>query len=182
MEDLILLLEEYWGLTVVGGVTLGTLITLAVFAVKAFLRLRQTMIDNKNILANNANILELVNILLQERQQMVQKSEVETRIITTVFKSLSYIVASSKLTTEDKLALHEEYVQVRQLVETASLNMQEVAKQRLAELMANIQKQIPVPTPTVATVEAPAIVDTTKIIQAAAEGATTLIDKYMGTK
>lgn len=175
MENLILLLEEYWGLTIVGGVTVGSVLTLAIFTVKFFLSMKKTQTDN-------SVMLKALNLLLQERQLMVEKSEIDSRVTASIFKSLSYLVVSSKLPMEEKLALNADYVEVKRLVEQASIKTQELAQLKLNELVAQVQEKVAVVGTTVKATVTDGGAKAAATISAAVDGATSLIDKYAGTK
>ena len=128
---------------------------------------------------------------------MVEKSEIDSRVTASIFKSLSYLVVSSKLPMEEKLALNADYVEVKRLVEQASIKTQELAQLKLNELVAQVQEKVAVAGTTVkaavtdsgakatSTISS-AVTDggakTASIISAAVDGATSLIDKYAGTK
>ena len=190
MDGIISWLQEYWGMSIVGGVTIGSVITLAIFTIKFFLSMKKTQTDN-------SIMLKALNLLLQERQLMVEKSEIDSRVTASIFKSLSYLVVSSKLPMEEKLALNADYVEVKQLVEQASIKTQELAQLKLNELVAQVQEKVAAvgttvkaavtdsgakATSTISSAVTDGGAKTASIISAAVDGATSLIDKYAGTK
>jgi thiamine phosphate synthase YjbQ (UPF0047 family) len=109
MEQIIQFLEEYWGISIASGVTVGTLITFII-------------VQTKSIIINNSKNAELSQALKLFNQVTDKHRELEQRYISleekhqyleqvniATFKALSFIVVASKLPSEDKIALQNEF-------------------------------------------------------------------------
>ena len=138
MENLILLLEEYWGLAIVSGVTVGSVITLAVMAVRFYFSMRRTQNQSTSLTKN-------VNVLLKEREIQAKKIELDSRITASIFKSLSYLVVSSKLPIEDKIALNEDFLEVKKLMEASKELTREYASAKLEQIASQVQEREEIP-------------------------------------
>jgi hypothetical protein len=108
MEILMELLEQYWGMAVVGGLTVGTIITFIVVTIK---QLIQDKLKNKQIdlLTGDIKLIDKAREASLKVQEVISsRNEHLERMQCTTFKIMSYLVAASKLTTEDKIALQDE--------------------------------------------------------------------------
>lgn len=167
MENLILLLEEYWGLTIVSGVTVGSIITLAIMAVRFYFSMRRTQ-------KQSTSLTQDLRVLLKERELQAKKIELDSRITASIFKSLSYLVVSSKLPIEDKIALNEDFLEVKKLMEVSKELTREYASAKLEQIASQVQERGE------KTVEM--VKDVKEVVIEAVEGASTLLDKYTGSK
>ena len=179
MEQIIALLEEYWGLTIVGGITIGGVITLAVMAVKFFISMRKTQTDN-------ATLTQAVSVLMADRQLSVERAELDSRINASIFKTLSYLTMSSKLPLEEKTALITDYTEVKLLMDASMAKAKEQAQLKLNAMVANIQGNVAAAgvaiKDEVAKVGEQVTANTATFVSGAVQGVTNLIDKYAGTK
>ena len=124
MQNIIEFLGQYWGYTIAGSLTVGGLVLALLGLIKTYFinkknmqsteALKATMLtllttykDENNLLrqlveAGDKKIkeLELTYIRDNKRAQVVQAA---------MFKSLSYLIMASKLPTEDKIALQENF-------------------------------------------------------------------------
>ena len=109
MEQIIQFLEEYWGVSIAGGVTVGTMVTFIIVQVKAILLSRQSsgQLNSSSMLVNQ--IAQKYNALEKQYQELQAKDRYLEQINLATFKALSYIVIASKLPIEDKLSLQEEF-------------------------------------------------------------------------
>jgi hypothetical protein len=118
MEQVIQFLEEYWGVSIAGGVTVGTMVTFIVVQIKAVLQFRQsngninTSLNNSSLLVNQT--VEKYNQLEQRFKQLQTKDQYLEQVNLATFKALSYLVVASKLPIEDKLALQAEFEKLKQ--------------------------------------------------------------------
>ncbi len=112
MEELIQFLEKYWGVSIVGGVTLGTIITFIYVQIKTLLRdkFKNIQIDRLTDLAKD--MVAKANQMEQERNAALKRTEYMEKVQATTFKAISYIVVASKLPTEDKLKLQEDFTKL----------------------------------------------------------------------
>lgn len=109
MESFIEFLGQYWDLAIAGGVTLGTLIT----ALVAIIRFATSI---KRSAAITATLTAELKHSAEERKQLIAEREVHMLVLNSVFQQLSYLTASSKLSTADKLVLQENLIKVRDVV------------------------------------------------------------------
>lgn len=113
MDAIIQFLENYWGYTLFGGMSLGTLVTFVWVQIKVLLgdkkkghvveslmsKLDEQIEKNKN--------LETTNVALVNQSESFQEVQAVT------FKAISYLVLASKLPTEEKLALQEDFSKLK---------------------------------------------------------------------
>jgi hypothetical protein len=112
MEQIIQFLEEYWGVSIAGGVTVGTLVTFIVVQVKSIL-----LNNSKNAELNTAikqvnEVIAKYDRLEQRYVSLEQKNQYLEQVNMTTFKALSFIVVASKLPSEDKIALQSEFAKL----------------------------------------------------------------------
>lgn len=141
MEQIIQFLEEYWGVSIAGGVTVGTLVTFIVVQVKS-------------IILNNSKNAELSTAIKQVNEVIAKYEKLEQRYIAleqkhyyleqvnmTTFKALSFIVVASKLPSEDKIALQSEFAKLANPVVTAPV-VKEVVQPIVEETKDVVQETI----------------------------------------
>lgn len=131
MEELFKFFEQYWGYTIIGGFTIGALITNIIAIIKVVItnKIKNTQCDS---VINTANTLqeklekkdEAYDLALQnlktaheqyrkeqERREQEFKHQIETvegrtqQIVSVLFTSVSYIIMGSKLDDETKLSV-----------------------------------------------------------------------------
>jgi enamine deaminase RidA (YjgF/YER057c/UK114 family) len=112
MEQIIQFLEEYWGVSIAGGVTVGTLVTFIVVQVKSILINNQKNTEVNNALKAVNQISEKYNQLEQRYNNLESMNVYLEQVNMTTFKALSYIVVASKLPSEDKIALQTEFAKL----------------------------------------------------------------------
>lgn len=170
MEQIIKFLEEYWGVAIFGAGGFGTLITFTVAQIKTLI---QNKLRNKKqdalITDNNELRGELVtrddartaeyNKTQADYKQLLQQyannQEYFERVISVLFKSLSYLILASKLPNEDKIAIMQQF--------------ESVSKQKIKEYTDKIEPII----------KEEIIPDVKEIVEQSVEQAKTLLDKYM---
>lgn len=141
MEAIIAWLEANWGVTLFGTVSLGTVITTVIILVKNYIvsKLQGTKLDGiltkfnevtKELEASRAHSNELQN-------QLVVKEEYNSKVQAATFKAISYIVAASKLPTEEKIVLQQDFAK---LLAEGTRVAQEEANRRIALLQAKAQE------------------------------------------
>jgi hypothetical protein len=124
MEQVIQFLEEYWGVSIAGGVTVGTLITFIVVQIKAILQSNLLRTQSTSQLSNSAQLVKDIaqkySALERRHQELEAKDRYLEQVNLATFKALSYIVIASKLPIEDKLSLQEEFTKLMAIKPTAS--------------------------------------------------------------
>jgi hypothetical protein len=130
MEQVIQFLEEYWGVSIAGGVTVGTLLTFIVVQVKAILQSNLLRTQSTSQLSSSAqlvkDIAEKYTALETRHQELEAKDKYLELVNLATFKALSFIVIASKLPIEDKLALQAEFEKLKQPI--ASVVVKEEVK------------------------------------------------------
>ena len=113
MEQVIQFLEEYWGVSIAGGVTVGTLVTFIVVQVKAILQSNLLRTQSNTQLNTSSAIVKDIaqkySALEQRHKELEAKDRYLEQVNMATFKALSYIVVASKLPIEDKLSLQEDF-------------------------------------------------------------------------
>ena len=116
MEQVIQFLEEYWGVSIAGGVTVGTLLTFIVVQVKSILQFNLVRTQSTNQLSNSTQLVKDIaqkyTALELRHQELEAKDRYLEQVNLATFKALSYIVIASKLPIEDKLSLQEEFTKL----------------------------------------------------------------------
>jgi hypothetical protein len=166
MEQVIQFLEEYWGVSIAGGVTVGTLVTFIVVQIKAILQSNLLRTQSSNQLSSSSalvkNIAEKYESLEQRHKELEAKDRYLEQVNMATFKALSYIVIASKLPIEDKLSLQEDF------------NKLMAVKPTVSEGTAGVVPEAPK-----AEVTQEAVAQTVQtVVQAAGD----LLSKYVGVK
>jgi hypothetical protein len=161
MEQVIQFLEEYWGVSIASGVTVGTLITFIVVQVKAILQSNLLRTQSSTQLSNSAELVKQIadkySALEKQHKELEAKDRYLEQVNLATFKALSYLVVASKLPIEDKLSLQAEFEKLKTTTETTVTQTIEEVK----------------------TEETPVINEVvTNVVEAAAD----LLSKYTGTK
>lgn len=150
MEGLIKILEENWGVTIVGGVTIGSLIMFGISAIKMFLR---DKIKNREVNAIVSDVLtrtenavmsitDRYNKTEKENQRLHAENEYLQRVVASTFKAISYLTMASKLPTEEKIVLQSEFTALmtplKDRVEEAVVEVVEETKQDVTEVVKDV--------------------------------------------
>lgn len=166
MEQVIQFLEEYWGVSIAGGVTVGTLVTFIVVQVKAILQSNLLRTQSTNQLTNSSalvkEIAEKYKALETRHQELEAKDRYLEQVNLATFKALSYIVIASKLPIEDKLSLQQEFTKLMEI------------KTVISEGTAGVVPELPK-----VEVDQQAIANTVETVVKAAGD---LLSKYVGDK
>lgn len=169
MEQLIQFLEKYWGVTIVGGMTFGTIITFIVVQIKTFIsdKLKNAEIDRLTTLVGD--MIQQAKVSDQERTALEARNSYLERVQTVTFKAISYIVVASKLPTEDKLALQADFTKLAEdgaklMEQVAATPTTPTAKEFVESVVEEVQEAIP------------------EVIQEVATGTANLLSKYVGGK
>jgi hypothetical protein len=166
MEQVIQFLEEYWGVSIAGGVTVGTLVTFIVVQVKAILQSNLIRTQSTNQLSSSSalvkEIAEKYTALEQRHRELEAKDQYLEQVNVATFKALSYIVIASKLPIEDKLSLQEEF--------TKLMAVKSIASEGTAGVVPELSKE---------ELSQEAVAQTVQtVVQAAGD----LLSKYVGSK
>lgn len=170
MEQIIKFLEEYWGVAIFGAGGVGTLVTFTVAQIKALIqnKLRNNkqdalITDNQELRdelvtrddARTAEYNKTQEDYKQLLQQYANNQEYFEKVISVLFKSISYLILASKLPNEDKIAIMQQF--------------ESVSKQKIKEYTDKIEPII----------KEEIVPDVKEIVEQSVEQAKTLLDKYM---
>jgi hypothetical protein len=154
MEQIINFLEEYWGYTIFGGLSLGTIITFIITQIKVLLK------DKKKNEALDTALTTVDNLCVElntrEEQHRQERAQLEARIESqqnelsekekyfeevqaVTFKAISYLVIASKLPTEDKIALQEQFAT---LAKTKATEYKEILQDEVVALQQEIENTV----------------------------------------
>ena len=155
MESILNFFEQYWGYTLFGSVTIGSLVAFVIAAVKMFLSLRAS---KKETDEQNTTIASLMSIIKEKDiaqrakdLELKQQAEYFQQVQAATFKSLSYLIMASKLSTEDKLALTESF---NKLTNTTPEQVQEAHDQVEEKVQEKVEEAEDIKEVVVTTVEA----------------------------
>jgi len=166
MEQVIQFLEEYWGVSIAGGVTVGTLLTFIVVQVKSILQFNALRMQSTSQLSNSnqlvKDIAQKYTALESRHQELEAKDRYLEQVNLATFKALSYIVIASKLPIEDKLSLQEEF------------NKLMTVKPVVSEGSAGVTPALPKPVVSQEVV--------TQTVETVVKAAGDLLSKYVGAK
>lgn len=183
MEQIINFLEQYWGYTLVGGASLGTVITFTITQIKALIKDKtknkniDTMVSKADSLCEELNAreerreqeLKQLTSKLEAQQDEVTKKQLEIaekeayfeKVQAATFQAISYLVVASKLPTEDKIALQEKFTT---LLNSKAVEYKETIKDEVVAVKNEVVEKI--------------IPDATETVTAAVEETKSLLDKY----
>lgn len=143
MEQVIEFLEKYWGVTLVGGTSVGTIITFIVIQIKTFAKDRAKNATINSLMDTVSNVVETFNKKTdtneEEQAKLLAENEYLKKSQALTFKYLSYLTVASKLPIEEKLKLQEE----TQALQTDYKNkLTEIAEGVIKEVKEDIKEVI----------------------------------------
>lgn len=168
MEGLINFLEENWGVTIVGGVTVGSLIMFSISAIKMFLRDKirtrevNAVVSDVLTKAESAviSVTDHYNKTEKENRRLRAENEYLQRVVTSTFKAISYLTMASKLPTEEKIVLQSEFTALMTPLK------EQIVKDRVEEVVEEAVEETKQ--------------DVTEVVKEVVEKAGNLLDKYIG--
>lgn len=113
MDAIIKFLENYWGYTLFGGMSLGTLVTFAWVQIKVLLGDKKKGLVVESLISKLDEQIEKNQSLETTNVALVKQSESFQEVQAVTFKAISYLVLASKLPTEEKLALQEDFSKLK---------------------------------------------------------------------
>ncbi len=125
MESIINFLETYWGYTLFGGVTFGTLITFIVFQIKTLLKSKTQHNIVNDLMKDVDGLITKLNEKEQEKLELIKEKRELDQVQALTFKAISYLVAASKLPNEDKIALQKDFVLLAQRTKDQTITVAE---------------------------------------------------------
>jgi len=142
MENLMNFLEEYWGVTLVGGVSIGSIISFVFVQAKYLVKqkFKDTQIDQ--LMGTVDKALTAKHEAEMREAQTLAENRYLQKVINTSFKATAYIVAASKLPIEEKLALQEDFTALKNdSLETVKVVAENVKKE-VVEVLDNNKESI----------------------------------------
>lgn len=119
METIINFLEEYWGVALLGGTTVGTLVTFVVVQIKMFARNKIKDIQlgsaERTVLSVTEDVKRLigrVKELEEEKQMYINRNLYTDKVIASVFETLSYLAMESKMGVDVKKKVLETFTRI----------------------------------------------------------------------
>lgn len=123
MEPIINFFEQYWGYTLVGGVTIGTIVTTIFLQLRSLGIFRST---NRKV----DDVSSQLNVAVTKYEQSEkEKTEIAKQnvflgeVIGTTFKALSYLTLASKLSPDEKLELQKDFNKLAEDAKRANMVM-----------------------------------------------------------
>jgi integrase len=125
MEQVIEFIEQYWGVTVAGGVTLGSIISFVIVQIKYILQAKTKDVEIQGLIQSVKSSVNLskdikdethkeLEAILQGKQIVLEENKYLKDTQAVMFKAISYLVIASKLPIEEKLALQEDFVRLKE--------------------------------------------------------------------
>lgn len=176
MDIIINFLEQYWGLTLFGGVSVGTIVTFTVTQIKVILKDKvksknlDTAVNTVDKLCNELDARtkaleeknnQLSTELTKKNEEMIAKEQYFEKVQAATFQAISYLVIASKLPTEDKIALQEKFTSV---INDKAVQYKEMLTDEVTAVKAEVTNNI--------------IPDATATITETVEETRSLLDKY----
>ena len=151
MEPIINFIEQYWGYTVVGGVTIGTLLTFVGMFIKQFISNGKFKKYTDGILAQYKNAVDIIGKAKEETEEVralmlkeKQEKEYMQRVVAASFEAISYLTMASKLSIKEKLELQEKLntVVVAPVITELKEMVEEVVVEKQPELVDSLTTSV----------------------------------------
>lgn len=116
MEAIIQFFENYWGYTLFGGVTLGTLITFSVLMIKQLMASSKTKglfeAFQKDLIKLTETYKEVKERAQVEIEKEKEKNAYLEQVVAASFEAISYLTMSSKLPIDEKIKLQNKFNEI----------------------------------------------------------------------
>lgn len=192
IEQIINFLEKYWGYSIAGGLTLGTIITFIVTQIKSLIssgtfkkmikgltgKLQAQYDESLKLLdvikEKDEERQVLFNELTKVRKEQQSANEYYNKVQAAQFKAFSYIIMASKLTEGDKLELLEEFEKLKLAMPVTELpvieSVPEVKENSFDEALQEAEAN--------QEVVKEQLIESAKAVEDVVEKAKTLFEKY----
>ena len=176
METIIKFLEEYWGYTLFGGVSLGTIITFIITNIKTLVQNKAKNVDITKVVSKadalcaeltnrtaeqEKQISDLKDRIRKQQQDMSDRTAYYEKIQEATFQAISYLTMASKLPTEDKIALQQKFASI---VQNKAVEYKEVLKDEVLAVKEEVTNTV--------------LPDAKETIKNTVEETKSLLDKY----
>ena len=116
MEAIIQFFENYWGYTLFGGVTLGTLITFSVLMIRQLLASSKSKGLFESFQKSLTKLMEDGKEVKERAQLEIEKEKEKNayleQVIAASFEAISYLTMSSKLPIDEKIRLQNKFNEI----------------------------------------------------------------------
>jgi len=153
MELIMNFLEQYWGLTICGGITLGGLVT-ALIGLFKVVKGNNIFKNENGILTSKINQLikfastqeEKLEALAQENKKLiaekVAQNEYFNKVQALTFEGLSYLIMSSKMPSEDKASLMKKFTTLTNTTEQQVYQASERAIDKITNTAISVNNTV----------------------------------------
>lgn len=116
MEAIIQFFENYWGYTLFGGVTLGTLITFSVLMIRQLLASSKSKGLFESFQKSLTKLMEDGKEAKERARLEIEKEKEKNayleQVIAASFEAISYLTMSSKLPIDEKIRLQNKFNEI----------------------------------------------------------------------
>ena len=116
MEAIIQFFENYWGYTLFGGVTLGTLITFSVLMIRQLLASAKSKGLFESFQKDLIKLMEDGKAAKERAQVEIEKEKEKNayleQVVAASFEAISYLTMSSKLPIDEKIRLQNKFNEI----------------------------------------------------------------------
>ena len=156
MEPILQFFEQYWGYTLFGGVTVGTLVVFIITAIKFLVSNLKLKDSNGELQKGNEVLKGDINSLLaklSEQANKLEESRKETqkvlaekmaqneyfnKVQATTFEAISYLLMASKLPAEDKASLMKKFNTLTNTSELQVIEASEKAQDKIDNAIVQV--------------------------------------------
>lgn len=166
MEGLMEFLEQYWGLSIMGGVSLGTIVTFVIVQINLLRKDKKKNVVVDSLLKDATKLVDTINATNKENAALQEENNLMRQTQAVTFKAISYLVVASKLPNEEKIALQKDFNDLATVSKQVAAN---TVKKVVVDAKATATDFVEEHTPEV-----------TDVLKGAVNTASTLLKKYTG--
>lgn len=166
MEGLMEFLEQYWGLSIMGGVSLGTIVTFVIVQINLLRKDKKKNVVVDSLLKDATKLVDTINATNKENAALQEENNLMRQTQAVTFKAISYLVVASKLPNEEKIALQKDFNDLATVSKQVAAN---TVKKVVVDAKATATDFVEEHTPEV-----------TDVLKVAVNTASTLLKKYTG--
>lgn len=166
MEGLMEFLEQYWGLSIMGGVSLGTIVTFVIVQINLLRKDKKKNVVVDSLLKDATKLVDTINATNKENAALQEENNLMRQTQAVTFKAISYLVVASKLPNEEKIALQKDFTDLATVSKQVAAN---TVKKVVVDAKATATDFVEEHTPEV-----------TDVLKVAVNTASTLLKKYTG--
>jgi hypothetical protein len=145
MEAIMNFLEAYWGYSLIGGVTIGTVVSGIYLNLKSLGVIKAGDTKTGKIVEQFEDKLNIITEKYsqseEDKQALILENDYLKKVIATTFKAVSYITLASKLPPDDKLALEADFTRLGDEAKATSLAVAKLTGTQFLDAAKTITKQ-----------------------------------------